>query len=411
MMRPRILFVSPRIPHPRNSGTKIRIANLLQAMSDVGDVDFVGFGNQRELDSALDTSPRGEQWWKNLRSAQLLREPEWHGTNPRRFRAAIHSRPFTRTGLFYSSFDCHRLHGLASPLASAADLIWVERLYIARPFSRFAHKVIVDLDDLESIKLSRMAASECNPYTRWAMNREAGRLARMEKAAIGEFARVAVCSNEDTRFFGSEGQRAWIVPNGVADALMSVPAVPRAPAHLVFVGTLHYRPNEDAAHHFCRDIFPRILARHPNAKLSIVGLAPSASILALQDNIRVFVHGNVPDVAPFVQNATLSIVPLRSGGGTRLKILESLALNTPVVSTRIGAEGLALNDGEHLLLADTPDEFATAVIRLLEDQPLHAQLSIRGRERVRDVYLWSSIRDQLAERCNEFLIATRKRAT
>lgn len=410
MKRPRILFVSPRIPHPLNSGTKIRIANLVRAMSELGDVDFIGFGDQRELDHSLDTLCGADQWWKNLRSVQLLREPSWHGTDPENFRAAIQRQPFSKAGLFYSSFDCDRLHELAGPLASAADLIWVERLYLAHPFSCFAQKTIVDLDDLESIKLSRMAISESNPYTRWAMNREAGRLATMEKAAIRAFGEVAVCSAEDARFFGADAYKAWIVTNGVADELMSMPVIPRDPDHLVFVGTLHYGPNEDAILHFCRNIFPRVLSRRPDTKLSIVGLSPPPSILALQDHSRIFVHANVPEVAPFVQRATLSIVPLRAGGGTRLKILESLALDTPVVSTRIGAEGLALNDGEHLLLADAPDDFATAVIRLLEDQELHARLRTQGRERVRNVYLWSSIRNQLAERCNEFLLSTRKTA-
>ncbi len=406
MRRPRILFISPRIPHPLNSGTKIRIRNLAQAMTEVGDVDFIGFCDEHELTDSLDSASGAEQWWQNFRSVQLLNEPPWHGTDPENFLKAMLRRPFCRDALLYPSFKCDRLTTLAESLATRADLIWVERLHIARLFSRFKRKMVVDLDDLESIKIARMSAAESGIYTRWAMAREAMRLAAVEKSAISTFARITVCSEEDTYFFDDASKEAWVVPNGVSDDLMFAPTVPRERNHLVFVGTLNYRPNEDAVLHFCRDIFPRVLARLPDTKLSVVGLSPTDSILSLQDGKRIFVHANVPDVVPYVKRATLSIVPLRSGGGTRLKILESLALDTPVVSTRIGAEGLALTDGEHLLLADKPDEFAAAVLRLLEDKNLRDRLSIQGRDRVSERYLWSSIRSELATRCDEFLQST-----
>src|SRR4029077_11584916 len=123
-----------------------------------------------------------------------------------------------------------------------------------------------------------------------------------------------------------------------------------------------YEPNQDAIHYFCREILPLIRAQLSDVTLDIVGLMPPESILSLHDGRNVFVHPDVPSVVPFVQRAALSIVPLRVGGGTRLKILESLALGTPVVSTSVGSEGLDLRSGEHLLLADTPQAFADAVI-------------------------------------------------
>jgi glycosyltransferase involved in cell wall biosynthesis len=406
MKRPRILFVSPRLPHPLNSGTKIRIGNLARALKEVGDMDFVGFCDERELDESLDRGSADEPWWGNFRSVQLLKEPRWFGTDPKGYRNAMHRHPFSKDALLYPSFMCDRFYNLVEPLATAADLIWVERLHIARLLSGFSKKMVVDLDDIESIKISRMATAETGMYTRWSMGREAKRLATAEKSAIRTFAGIAVCSEQDTNFFDAEADRAWVVPNGVSDDLMFAPPVPREAHHLVFVGTLNYSPNQDAVQHFCRRIFPRILSRLPNARLSIVGLDPPDSILALQDGKHVFVYANVPDVAPFVKRAALSIVPIRAGAGTRLKILESLALDTPVVSTRIGAEGLALTDGEHFLLADEADEFAAAVIRLLEDENLHARLCRQGRDRVRERYLWSSIRSELAQRCDDLLRAT-----
>ena len=120
-------------------------------------------------------------------------------------------------------------------------------------------------------------------------------------------------------------------------------------------------------------------------------------------------HPNVPEIAPYVQSAALSIVPLRVGGGTRLKILESLAMGTPVVSTTVGAEGLDLQDGEHLLLADSPDDFANAVLRILHDVALRTRLAESGRQRVAQRYLWSSVRTRVAELADGWLTAGRRK--
>jgi glycosyltransferase involved in cell wall biosynthesis len=137
---------------------------------------------------------------------------------------------------------------------------------------------------------------------------------------------------------------------------------------------------------------------------------PPESIMALHDGRSVFVHPNVPAVEPFVQGAALSIVPLRIGGGTRLKILESLALGTPVVSTTVGAEGLDLQAGEHLLLADTAEAFADAVIHFLNEPAYRHQIAMAGQHQTRQLYLWSAIRDRAATFVEGWLAARKSRA-
>lgn len=403
MTRPRILFISPRMPYPLNSGTKIRISHLIRGLAQVGDVDLIGYGFPLELDDLLGSLSNTPDWWSGLHSIRFLPHPPWHATEPPLYQRRLGRRFFSRTGLIYSTFPGAPLSRHAAPLAARADLVWTERLYTALGLRHFADKTIVDLDDLESVKTAREAESNSLAYMRWSMKREAARLARMERAAIEQFSRVAVCSAEDARFFGKASDQVWVVPNGVDDELMLKPALPRDSHRLVFVGTMNYGPNEDAMLYFCREIFPRILAQIPDATLSIVGLKPLASILALQDDQNIFVHANVPEVAPYVQGAAVSIVPLRVGGGTRLKILESLALGTPVVSTTVGAEGLAFNHNEHLLLADSPADFAEAVVRMLLDFELNRRLAIQGRDRVKQLYLWSTIRNRVATQCENML--------
>ncbi len=403
MKRPRILFASPRLPFPLNSGTKIRINHMLRALSEISDVDLVCYGVPWEFKHIQDQPGMLPEWWENLHSALVLPFPEWPVADARYYRHLAMRRLFARRDHFYNSFPTETLLARTAHMATRADLIWTERLYIARAFLRHGHKTIVDLDDLESAKIAREAEAGGPGYGRYALKREARRLAHTEHGAVDEFAGVAVCSPKDTHHFGEQAKRAWVLPNGVDDALMELPAIAREKNHLVFVGTMNYWPNEQAMLYFHREILPLIRARIPDVVLSVVGLKPPPSIRALHDGKHVFVHADVPEVAPYVQRATLSIVPLRVGGGTRLKILESLALGTPVVSTTIGAEGLDLQHGEHLLLADYSEDFADSVIQLLSDEVLSQRLADQGLEQVRKLYLWSAIRKQVQDRCKSLL--------
>jgi glycosyltransferase involved in cell wall biosynthesis len=406
MKRPHILFVSPRFPHPLNSGAKIRIYHLLRAFADFGDVDFVCYAEPKEfrwLEAHTDALP---DWWQGLRSILIFPVPDWPIANLQHYRRLAMRRPFASTDHFYDSFPMEALLARTANMAKQADLIWAERLYVARAFLPYGHKTIVDLDDLESVKIAREAVTGGAGYGRFALQLEARRLAHTERQAVHQFAAVAVCSPEDTQHFGSLASKVWTLPNGVDDTLIDRAEEGRLPNHLVFVGTMNYWPNEQAMLYFHDEILPRIRTRIPDVVLSIVGLKPPASIRNLHDGRRVFVHADVPEVAPYVQRATLSIVPLRVGGGTRLKILESLALGTPVVSTKVGAEGLDLEQGRHLLLADEPGLFADEVVRLLTDPALRQRMADEGRERVRELYLWSAIRKQVQDRCMVLLASS-----
>jgi glycosyltransferase involved in cell wall biosynthesis len=195
-----------------------------------------------------------------------------------------------------------------------------------------------------------------------------------------------------------------VVPNGVDTAYFSsaamasdrVGALAFSAPTLVFSGTLDFRPNVDAVTWFVREVLPRVRAREPDARLLVVGKRPAPALRRLADEGALLLTGEVSDVRPYLTGAAVYVVPMRIGGGVRLKLLEALALELPVVSTSMGAEGLAgLRAGEHCLMADDATDFAEATLRLLGDPALGRRLGAAGRVLACQRYDWSVIVPQL----------------
>ncbi len=163
---------------------------------------------------------------------------------------------------------------------------------------------------------------------------------------------------------------------------------------LLYVGNMHYPPNVDAVIFFCEEIFPLIKHQVPDVKLLIVGKDPRGSVQALASE-DVVVTGYVESVIPYYQQSLVSVVPLRAGGGTRLKIPEAMALGCPVVSTTVGCEGLSVTHGENILIADAPADFATQTVRLLQDEALRQRIAVNGRRLVETTYDWRAVAQRL----------------
>jgi glycosyltransferase involved in cell wall biosynthesis len=160
---------------------------------------------------------------------------------------------------------------------------------------------------------------------------------------------------------------------------------------LVFTGSMDWLPNEDAMLFFCRETLPLIRRDEPDVTLSIVGRAPTPAVAALARQPGVIVTGRVEDVRPYVRDAAVYVVPLRIGGGTRLKIFEAMAMGKAVVSTSVGAEGLPVAHGEHVWLADDPQAFARAVVDVLRDVKRRRHLEQAARSLVVQRYDWSAV--------------------
>jgi glycosyltransferase involved in cell wall biosynthesis len=218
-----------------------------------------------------------------------------------------------------------------------------------------------------------------------------------------------VCGPDDEVFIHqhiSQSAPVMVVANGVDLDYFHPASAPDSRAALptvIFCGAMDYKPNTDALEWFFESIHARLMARVPDVRVLIVGKNPIDEVKAYAPRPGVTVTGSVPDVRPYYRQAWLQMVPLRIGGGTRLKIVESLAIGTPVVSTTIGAQGLDLIHNENILLADTPDAFAAGIARALTDPALRHSLEAAGIATANERFGWPAIGARLSERYHSLL--------
>jgi len=225
-----------------------------------------------------------------------------------------------------------------------------------------------------------------------------------EKRAFARADRVVAVSEEDARLIRTQfGQPATdVVDNGIDREFFASVEGPHDPHTILFLGALDWRPNLDAVELLLSKIFPEVRRQEPNAKLVIVGRNPSAGLIAKAESMGVELHANVPDVRPFLGQAGVMTVPLRIGGGSRLKILEALASGLPVVSTRVGAEGLHLTPGEHFVEADE-NAMASALVDAIRRPVIVRQQADAARKLVAQQYDWSVLAEKLETSWNRCL--------
>jgi glycosyltransferase involved in cell wall biosynthesis len=280
-------------------------------------------------------------------------------------------------------------------LSLSADLVHVARLHmvaqVERLFEGLARPTtVLDMDDVETALRARMLGAASSLAGRYDPldHLELVRLRTYERRTVRRFDRVFVCSERDRRRF--RRPNVMVVPNGT-DVSAELPKNEPDGRTLLFCGVLSSRQNIDGLEFFVRQILPEIRREIPDARLVIVGRAPALSVRQLDNGQSVLVKADVPSVTEYYRRATLAIVPLRIGTGTRLKILEAWALGVPVVSTTIGVEGLDALGGEHVLIADAPGQFARDCVTLLRTPPLRQQLIRQGRDLVSRAYRWEAI--------------------
>jgi polysaccharide biosynthesis protein PslH len=260
----------------------------------------------------------------------------------------------------------------------------------ATPTVLFQHNV-------ETALWQRLAKTEPNLTKRIAYKIEARKMATYERATLRKFRHVVAVSELDKQQMLAMDPSCEIsvVPTGVdVEKFPVAPPASASPPRIVFLGSMDWEPNIDAVKYFCSDIFPRVRAQIDSAIFQIVGRNPHPSITRLASD-AIEVTGTVPTVAGYLRDATVIVVPLRIGGGTRLKIFEAMATGRAVVSTSIGAEGLPVKSGRDLILADDGQAFADAVVRLLNDSALRRQYELAAAQLAAQ-FDWSNIAQQFA---------------
>jgi glycosyltransferase involved in cell wall biosynthesis len=249
----------------------------------------------------------------------------------------------------------------------------------------------LDLDDLESVTHRRIAAlyrANGDEVAAQQEERAARRSEKLEDSVLSSFERVYVCSESDRQaLLGRARARLCVLPNALPVPPLLEPRSNDSPFTFLFIGTLGYYPNEDGVLFFCEQVLPLIRRRAGREfRVDVVGTGPGPALLRLAELPEVQIVGPVPEVAPWYRQADAVVVPLRAGGGTRIKVLEAFSYRRPVVSTPVGSEGLDVRGGEHLLLGDTPAKLAAQCLRLMDQPALAASLAETAFALFRDRY-------------------------
>jgi glycosyltransferase involved in cell wall biosynthesis len=381
------------IPIPANTGKRIRSLSLLRRLSSRFHVDLLVHAN-----GAKDERLRA------LRELGLT----VHVANSR--------VPVKRGYLFYLGVAANLLSSLPYTVAShhqrgyrtlLEKLLAVNRYDLIHcewtPYAVYRTEDhapwVLSAHNIESEVWSRLSDAEPHPARRAFFALQARKMETFERTVFSSVGFATAVSVEDARRIQGWGcPRVRVVPNGVdLEECTPLSDAKVEPSDLLFVGSMDWRANQDAIRWFLSEIHPCIAAL-TDYRLWVVGRDPPNWLL---DRAKVFrnieVTGEVEDVRPYLERSAVVIVPLRIGGGSRLKILEAFACGRPVISTTIGAEGLDVKDGVELLLADSPNDFAEAVVRLLGDSRRRKKLAQAGRQLVEARYGWTKIAEIQAE--------------
>lgn len=252
--------------------------------------------------------------------------------------------------------------------------------------------------NVESVLWERKAQYETNLFRRAIWKREARKMRLYETLTVNRFHRLIAVSEQDRQSLCAmtDPKRIEVVPTGVdLKQFRRTRRDEESPSLVLFVGSMDWRPNIDAVEYFCRAVWPHILSAVPNARFRIVGRTPPKEVQQLASG-SVEVTGTVPSIVEHLEQAAVVVVPLRIGGGTRLKIYEAMAAGKAVVSTTIGAEGLDVVDGDDIVLADTATDMSQAAIRLLSNSQSRRAIGNRAARKA-SLYDWSVIAQRFAE--------------
>jgi glycosyltransferase involved in cell wall biosynthesis len=396
----RILFLSTWFPNPPDNGSKLRVYHLLEALAQQHQITLLSFAF-----ATAEPEHRGalQAWCEALHVVPLDPFAANRAGSLRTFLSArpVASRPIPAMSQLVT--ETVRAHKFAAVIASTemtasyALLVPQDTIKILEAhnsMSRWMH---------DRFQNAASAPQRVRCWASWQKCR------RHEAKYYPYFDLVTMVSEQDRAVtaatVGKCPPRVESVPNGV-DTRHNRPGLAVAePCRLVYNGALTYSANYDAMQYFLAEIYPLIKTAVPEVSLAITGSTKGVDLdgLALDESVRL--TGYVEDVRIPVAEAAVCVTPIRQGGGTRLKILEAMALGTAVVSTSKGAEGLDVADGEHLLLADTPQAFAQSVVSLLRDPAQRQQLATAARQRVEDQYDWRQIGQQFVRLVEEVVAA------
>lgn len=393
-----MLFLSQIVPYPPHGGVLQRGYNLLRHAGQSAEIHLLAFVHP-------DVLPTDRLLAESRAALQSFCEtveyfPLWAKTSPLQKAVALglsatSSSPFSVIAHRSAAFRTRVSEILG---ALPIDVIHADTLALAQfvDAGRATPRVLTH-HNIESILMERRARVETGFLVRRFLQREAAKLQDAERRLSVQFDINIMMSEPDASALRrlSPAVRTTVVPNGVDTDYFKGDSTEERPA-LIYTGGMNMFANRDAVLHFLRDIWPTVRARVPAVRFFAVGQDPPLELRTIADaDPQVVVTGYVDDIRPLVRQASVYVVPLRVGGGTRLKVLDAMSMGKALVSTSIGCEGIVVKAGDHLVVADDPESFAEATISLLGDRPRRQALGRAARALVEGTYAWPVISRQL----------------
>lgn len=393
----RILLLVPQLPFPPTKGASMRTWHFVRWLAKTHEVSLLAFA------APAPTPPELRALCQEVRTVP----PPARTAKRRLIDLATNSLPDLALRLRSREYEL----ALAGWLDEEVfDVVQVESLEMSLAWLRVRAGLATGksrpwsvLDELNAEYLLQWRAfrTDLGQARRWPLALysliQTFKLRMYERRVSRHFDRVLAVSNEDAKDLRALDHklRPLVVPNGV-DCEYFAFSEPAQANQMIFTGTMDFRPNVDAVVWFATEILPLVRAKVPDATFTIVGANPSPGVRALAVRPGVAVTGAVPDVRPYMTQGAVYVIPMRIGGGVRLKALEAMAAGIPIVSTSLGFSGISALPGEHFLAADTPADFAAAAIRLLEKQYETAAMTKAARRLVAEHFDWSVICPRLA---------------
>jgi glycosyltransferase involved in cell wall biosynthesis len=388
----RAAVVTPYLPWPADTGGKLRSYYLIKGLAAQAAVDLytVCYGSPPPAGDLL-------TFCQSVQIVPLTPLPHrqqliqlWLNRQPRSVR-------------YFQ--DAQSLPTIRARLEAQYDVLICDEIAMAPYFTGLYHHDstphVIMRQKIDHLHYQEMATSRPWGTQRWLDGLEARRLQRFEGQMMPQFQGAVVCSPEDRAIAAQQGPALAIetIVNG-ADVDYFVPnRQPDPQPTLLLLGTMHYQPNIDMVLYFFRTMVPPLRQAIPDLQIFVVGHLPPPEITALGDQPGVTVTGSVADVRPYINRSWLLTVPLRLGGGTRLKIIEAMAAELPVVSTTVGAQGLDEISHRLITIADTPADFVAATKALLADEARRQELAKAGRAAVVERYSWQMLGRRYADFC------------
>ena len=389
-----VVLIDEELPYPLLSGKRLRTMGLLSRLARRHRLTYVCHRNA-DADEARTAAAHFAEL--GIRTVVVERPtPTKKGIG---FYARLAMNLFSPLPYSVASHTSPALRAALQRIAAEqpVDLWHVEWTPYAQSLVGLPGRRLVMAHNVESVIWQRYHETETHPLKRWYIGRQWQKMRRFERDILRDASLTVAVSDLDAQRFREElgVPRVDVVDNGVDTRFFCPNGAPRRPEVLLFVGSLEWRPNLDGVRQLLDTIFPAVQARVPQAELWLVGRNPPEWLMQAARRPGVRLHATVPDVRPYLREAGQLVVPLRVGGGSRLKILEALACGTPVVSTRVGAEGLHLEADRHLVQVEDTRSMADAIVSAIHERERMQAITLRGREQVLRLYDWDSLADRL----------------